>query len=54
MKEQLKKRLEEIRTEIQALAAMGNCKDMVALINEQTEVMKQLNEIQLAETAKRI
>lgn len=48
-KEQLEQRFEEIRTEIKNLASAGNCKDMIQLINEQTEIMRRLNEIQLAE-----
>ena len=48
-KKRLEERLEEIKNKIRDLASSGNCKDMVPLIMEQTEVTRQLQEIQLAE-----
>lgn len=48
-KESLEKRLEEIRNEIIASGASGDCKKMISLIYEQTEITRQLQEIQLAE-----
>ena len=52
-KERLEERLEEIRAEIKKLASVGNCKDMIPLIYEETEVARQLQEIQLAEFSAR-
>lgn len=52
-KTELENRLAEIRCEIKKLAAEGNCKDMIPLIYEQTEITKKLQEIQLAEFSAR-
>ena len=52
-KEQLKNRLLEISNEIKKLAMENNCKDMLPLIYEQTELTKKLQEIQLSEFSAR-
>lgn len=52
-KKRLEERLEEIKNEIRDLASSGNCRDMLSLIYEQTEITRQLQEIQLAEFSAR-